>query len=167
MALGAVYSHFALEEWWIVHFDMTLCVFSIFGIYLAVILLVRFSNSASPRGRANIAFASLVILSIPAAVAGALTLMAWEQTTRMSSWGTLMFSLVPICAYCWIIINQKTTAKSPATIDAVRSIVIASAVLIMCPSLLERGNGYLVTILPPIIAWIDIAVHVSSIIVQV
>eukprot|EP00536_Pseudo-nitzschia_multiseries_P003128 jgi/Psemu1/284211/fgenesh1_pg.44_\ len=133
----------------------------------------------------NIQLASFVMMVVPFAVAGPLTLMAWERHTQASSWWTLLCLQIPLVLWTLVkLANPKATRisqedgnseNSPAASMGsagmqqrlwIRSGLVVLSTLLMCcrqPGLLSRGTGYLVPWMAEVLLWIDIA---SSLLLQ-
>lgn len=154
-------------------FEAALYVFGILAMYLSMFLLVGLnptptkqssSSFSDSEKKAKITFVSLVALSIPVMVAGPVTLLAWEEVPRASSWYTLLSAIIPICAFTLIHLNGTTIhhcSSAPSNaVDAIRSGVIAVSVLALCPSALDRGHGYYVAKFVSRVAWVDIVVNI-------
>jgi hypothetical protein len=162
--LGYVFSRLVLGEWSMPPLDCTLFVCCVVVEYVSLFFLVAGVGKQSRDGKQKVAFATLVSLAVPVMVAGPITLMAWEQATRQSSWYSLLSTWVPICAYCWIsqtiIIPSVHRRRSSWNANVVRTAALLISMIMACPGILSRGNGFRVASLVSSIGWVNIALDI-------
>lgn len=157
--LTLVCTRLVLGAWWVEHSDAPLYLCNVLVIYLSLFLLLGLDKHHS---KTKIAFASLISVITPLVTAGPIMLMAWEQQTRPSSWFTLYSLLVPVCVFCWLQVGFPGGGV-PKFWKMARFAISVASVLILCPSALARGNGFRVAESVAEFTWVQIALHILSI----
>jgi hypothetical protein len=153
--LGVVYSRVFHHEWALQPLDSVLFVSCIIFALALAILSVGISEMSSC-GQQPVAFAALLIVLLPVAVAGKLMLLAWEGETRASSWHFLWRTLGPVFMSCLLRRNSVGATSRGRSWSRVRSAVLVTTVVISSPWILARGAGFRTAYLLPFIACLDI-----------
>lgn len=131
-------------------FSCTMFVAGLEAVYLACFALIGSSHHDATMieeqmsySDNKVAFAALIVLTIPGIMAGAIDLMIWEQIVEGRSWWLWSWIVLPVLMVC----RLKILAKSSLSSRVGWSPAVLRLLVIMwnCPLMLARGNAYRVS----------------------
>lgn len=150
-SLAFVYSRAILGNYHAQSLDCVLYIFCVAVVYWALVWLVGFSDANDTSSYRISSYTALVALTVPASLAGAITLMVWEESTRLESWATLFStSLIPIGLVCLsnAILHRQAVAPGSNADDShcvmknARAAVVIGSIFFFSPLILSRGNAF-------------------------
>ena len=157
--LGVAYSVFSSGDWSFLPFDVAAYMSIVVLVYVSAFQLVgrsAGSSVSSSRCQVGAYLAVLIVVTMPFLVAGQVSLMSWEGSTRRNTWQFLVWTCAPILVACHM--------KRPMTGDSVPSHVwqssfsflLAVFILFWSRWCLPRGTGFRLTTLIRAISWSDL-----------
>ena len=116
------------------------CIFFLAGI-VAVIVACFAMSGKSTNLEWNIAFAALLLLTIPGIFAGAIMLMLWEQSVEFRSWQLWLCLVLPALIVGALKCSRPIAHKNARELAAMRVLVVFWT----CQGVLARGDAYRVS----------------------
>lgn len=108
------------------------------AMYLACLWLIGRRDCCIP-------FVALVMLLAPGIMAGAVTLMVWEQDVEARSWWLWARLVVPVMSVCWLKGTRQKQSNTYSRIGTTTTLLLLLRVLVvvsMSRMILLRGNAY-------------------------
>jgi len=146
--------------------DVLIYAYSILVTILILLVGIQY-QSCTVGATTKLHYFAMALLTLPVALAGSVTLIAWEHTTRRSSWETLLLVASPLNV--WSILNifsgdrlRREPSSASSTRLRVRSILVSCCTLGTCPWILSRGHGFIAPYLMACLGWIDIIFDLSN-----
>ena len=157
--LGVAYSVWSSGDWSFLPIDVAAYMSTVILVYVSAFQLVgRSAGSPVSSGHFHVDayYAVLIVVTMPFLVAGQVSLMSWEGSTRRSSWQFLVWTCAPILVACHM--KRPVAGHSvPGQVwHSSFSFLLAVFILFWSRWCLPRGTGFRLTTLIRVISWSDV-----------